>query len=40
MTADGKTFETFLGNDQFERSVMLKFDDILQESFSKKVFGS
>jgi hypothetical protein len=34
-TTDGKTFEGFLGGDQFEKRVMSKFDDFLSESFGK-----
>jgi hypothetical protein len=34
-TVDGRTFEKFLGKDYFEKKVMLKFDEFLQESFGK-----
>lgn len=34
-TADGKTFEAFLGNDSFEKNFMSKFDDFLHESFGE-----
>jgi hypothetical protein len=34
---DGKTFETFLENDGFEKNVMSKFDDFLHESFGKRM---
>ncbi|KIL55029.1 hypothetical protein M378DRAFT_18307 [Amanita muscaria Koide BX008] len=34
-TMDGKTFETFLENDGFEKNVMSKFDDFLHESFDQ-----
>jgi hypothetical protein len=37
-TVDGKTFETFLGNDNFEKKVILKFDNFLHKSFGKKMF--
>jgi hypothetical protein len=38
MTVDGKTFESFLGNDRFEKKIMSKFDNFLHESFGKRFF--
>jgi hypothetical protein len=32
---DGRTFDTFLGTDQFEKKVLSKFDDFLNESFGE-----
>lgn len=34
-TADGRSFETFLGKDNFEKRILSKFDKFLQESFGK-----
>jgi hypothetical protein len=34
---DGKTFEAFLGGDRFNKKILSKFDDFLQESFGKSL---
>ena len=34
-TADGKTFQTFLGNDKFDKKIVSKFDEFLREAFGK-----
>jgi hypothetical protein len=37
-TEEGKTFDAFVGKDQFKK-VLSKFDNFLNNSFGKLVFG-
>ena len=38
MMTDGRNFTEFLGGNEFDRVVVSKFDDFLQESFGERTF--